>query len=131
MLERLEFKIFENLFGDKWMEDLHPAFQKMGEMPFDYLIKFLGEYTTKQAVLLYCSTEVKNKLLNQFDFATYIDDGVSHMVLRNLDEVREGRFRLLITDDANTGLRGLDLRAFNNGVAFMSMRSFRHQREML
>jgi len=85
----------------------------------------------EHAVLLYCSPEFKEHLLPRLGFGTYIDATVSQTVLRNLDEAKEGRFQLLVTDDPVVGLRGIDLRSFLNGVKFITMKSFVHQREMI
>lgn len=130
VLKTMNFRVFENMYEDESMENLRPSFQKMGDMPADLLLKFLGEYSKKQAVLLYCSTEFKEQALKQFNFATLVDEGVSHAMLRSLDDAQDGQYQLLITDDPIVGLRGLDLRGHNNGVTFMTLRSFTNQREM-
>ena len=52
-------------------------------------------------------------------------------MLRTLDEQSQGWFRLVITVEASVGLRGLDYRAYSNGITFITLRAFRHYREMI
>ena len=61
----------------------------------------------------------------------YIDDQISPTGLQNLDECRNGKYKLLIADSPDIALRGLDYRSYDNGMLFISTRSFQHRREMI
>ena len=131
VLKKMDFRIFENLFEWPKEEATIPHFQKMGKMPDGKICDFLKDLTQNQAVLLYCGSDFKDWLLTQLDFATFIDEDVSHTMLRNLDQSVNGRYSLLITDEAARGLRGLDLKGHDSGLVLISLKSFSHHREML
>jgi len=81
--------------------------------------------------LIYCTPVVKDFLLAHIEHATYVDDGVSPTMLRNLDECIEGLYRLLLTDNASVGLRGTDYRSYDGCILFVTLRPFAHRREMV
>ena len=95
------------------------------------ILKTIEEEVKKQAVLLYTTTDYKDEIMAKCAYAVYIDESVSHSMLRSLDEVVEERFKFLLADSPDIALRGLDFRSRNNSILFATTRSFTHQREMV
>ena len=50
-------------------------------------------------------------------------------MLRSLDESDDGKFKVIVTTDKTTAMRGLDYRAPSNGIQLLVCRSFANQRE--
>ena len=59
-----------------------------------------------------------------------VDDNVDLNVLRHLDVRKNGKYGLVVVVDGDLGLRGIDARAPSNSILFLTLRSFKHQREM-
>ena len=74
----------------------------------------------KQAVILYCSSEEKEFIVAQLDYAIYVDNLMDLTTLRQLDESSGGRYRLLVADSPEIALRGLDYRAYENGILLLT-----------
>ena len=64
-------------------------------------------------MLIYCSSEFKDELLQKFELAAIVSEDIDLQTLRSLDEHSGGKFKLLITDEATMGLRGLDYRSYD------------------
>jgi len=124
VLKKMDFRIFEDLIEHAGKKVTAPSFKKLKRMTDEETIALLEEKTQQQAVLLYCGTELKDILISRLEYTTYIDEAVSHTKLRNLDESIDGRFSLLVTDQASQGLRGLDLRSYSNAITLITLRSF-------
>jgi hypothetical protein len=72
---------------------------------------------------------LKDHLLEKnLDF-TCLDEEIDHCMLRNLDETKDGRFRVLVATDKAISMRGLDYRAPLNGIHLLVCKSFSHERE--
>jgi len=85
VLKKMDFRIFDKLYNDPEKKFTEPTFRRIENMPDENICEFIEERTQEQAMLLYCGSEFKNKLLTRFGFATYIDHAVSHTALRSLD----------------------------------------------
>ena len=65
------------------------------------------------------------------DNCSHIDASVSQDELRMLDTRVGKSYKILIAVSPDIALRGLDYRSFDNGILFVTMKSFKHEREML
>ena len=131
VLESMNFKIFENLTGQHEPENTKPKFERVGKLDDEMIRGYVEAEAERNAVLLYCTPEFLEYVKPFWATAILIDESVQPERLRKLDDCIDGRYQILLADSAHIPLRGLDYRSFEAGVTFATMRSFKHDREMI
>ena len=131
VLQNMNFRIFENLVGEKFAEAQNPQFERVKLTTLTSMHDFIEKESTRNAVLLYCTPEFRSYLEGQCEYTKYIDDQVDLDMLRNLDQQSGGRFMVLVADNPDIALRGVDYRSYSNGITFITTRPFQHHREMV
>lgn len=71
------FRVFENLIDDIHQRHEQPTFEKLLLQPSSKAMTVIQQEARKQAVLVYCTTELKDAIVEQVANCTYIDATVS------------------------------------------------------
>ena len=124
VLENMEFKIFEDLYDQEPGLDDELQFERLKVQSHEDVIQYLVQERTKMAAFIYCTPEFKEHLDGASIQYTYIDESINTSALRSLDDCIDGQYSLVVGDSAQIALRGLDLRSYNVGILFLTMRSF-------
>jgi len=82
-------------------------------------LAFIEEELNTRAVILFCESDFIEDLVANSITHTYVDMNLSLYGLRNLDEKENGKYRLIVGDNANILSRGIDFRGHNNGLTFI------------
>ena len=97
----------------------------------DAIVRYIQEARKTQCVLTYCHKEFVEALKAQQVPHKLIDEDVEHEFLeRRLEEVAEdGGYPLLVADNCDIAMRGLNYRGRTRGILLLVQRPFKHWRE--
>ena len=131
ILRTLGFRIHEKWIGEPSLKPMPPAFEEV-QLPEKADIKrFLEQQLQLQATLLYGQSELLQYLLAEGMIFTMVDESVDTAMLRKLDQLQDGRYRLLAFDSAEPALRGVDYRGHDAGLALLVAKPFATDREKI
>ena len=127
----MEFKVFENLISNNTLGALKPEYERVEAKSDEEIWAYLEAASKLQAVLLYSTPEFKNYLNSRKILFYNVSRYTELEIFRSLDEFKYGHYKVLIADDAQIALRGIDYRSYTVGIMFATMRSFTHEREFI
>lgn len=101
-----------------------PGEQKQGKVEFQdvdlydngKVHHYLENQACNQAILVYASESLKEYLQQQELLFTDLDAGIDHKILRSLDVKVGEKFRVLVTTNKATSMRGIDYRSPTYGI---------------
>jgi len=131
VLEKMRFKIFENLTGAQSPVASLPKFERVGKLDDEQIRCYVEAEAKRNAVLLYCTPEFADYVRPLWGTAVYIDEHIEPGRLRKLDDRIEGAYQILLADSPRIALRGLDFRSLENSITFATMRAFKNERELI